>query len=49
MKPDYYINRKEHVMTHTVFASMSIHRVGQIIGGLAREVRPKGKKARKTA
>lgn len=49
MKPDYYINRREHVMTHSVFAAMSIHKVGQIIGGLAKERRPKGKKARKQA
>lgn len=49
MKPEYFINGKEHVMTHRVFASMTIHSVGKIIGGLAKEKRKTGKKARKAA
>lgn len=47
MKPDLYINKKEYVMTHNVFQTMTIHRVGQIIGGLSHEKRTTGKKARK--
>jgi len=47
VKPDYYVNSKEHVMTHAVFSSMSIHKVGTLIGGLSRDKRSKGKKARK--
>lgn len=49
MKPEYYITRKEHVMTYRVFQSMSINRVGNIIGGLQKDRRKTGKKARKTA
>jgi hypothetical protein len=41
MKPDYFINKKEHVMTHSIFKGMSIHAVGKIIGGLAHEAKSK--------
>jgi hypothetical protein len=47
MKPDYLINKKEHVMTYDIFRSMTIHEVGKIIGGLKREKRTTGKKVRK--
>jgi hypothetical protein len=46
VKPEYFINKKEHVMTHDIFKGMTIYEVGRIIGGLAREERP-GKKSRK--
>lgn len=49
MTPEYYINRREHVMTYEVFKTLSIHSVGKIIGGLAHEPRKTGKKARKKA
>lgn len=49
MKTDYYTNAKEHVISYGVFKAMSIHKVGSLIGGLAKEPRLKGKKARKKA
>lgn len=49
MKPDYYISKKEHVMTYRVFQAMTTDRVANIIGGLAKDRRKTGKKARKQA
>jgi hypothetical protein len=46
VKPEYFINKKEHVMTHGIFSQMTIYEVGRIIGGLSREKRA-GKKSRK--
>jgi hypothetical protein len=50
MKPDYYTNAREHVMSYRVFKTMKVNDVSKIIGPIVEKVTPrKGKKARKAA
>lgn len=54
MKPDYYMNSKEHVMTYKVWKTMGIRDVAKVVGIVFEDPKPqkprsKGKKARKAA